>query len=109
MESCGVEKNALYTTGIKYAALSKELIRSTTRTDIWWASKDPNTRYHLLKNPPVGGRPMILKEAMKNAVMVKGILFPIPTISLMFLLPVATKIAPAQKNRVIFPKACMAI
>ena len=52
---------------------------------------------------------MILKEAMKNAAMVKGILFPIPTISLMFRLPVATKIAPAQKNRVIFPKACMAI
>ena len=52
---------------------------------------------------------MTLREPIKNAAIVMGIRLPIPTISLMYFLPVASKMAPAQKNRVIFPKACMAM
>gem|GEM_PF-5696941 len=40
--------------------------------------------------------------AMLNASMVRGILFPIPAISLILVLPVATNMAPAQRKRVIF-------
>ena len=66
-------------------------------------------KYHLLHVPPVGGKPIMLRLPIKNATIVKGICLPRPRISLMLLLCAATKIAPAQKNKVIFPKACIAI
>ena len=49
----------------------------------------------------------MLNELMRNANIVIGMLFPIPAISLILVLCVATAIAPAQKNSVILPKACM--
>ena len=73
------------------------------------ASSVPRARYHLLMKPPQGGRPITLSAPMKKAAMVKGIRRPMPAISLIFVFPVATKIAPAQKKRVILPKACMAM
>ena len=57
----------------------------------------------------MGGKPMILRLPMKNAPMVNGMVRPSPRISLILVLWVATRIAPAQKNSVILPKACMAM
>ena len=56
-------------------------------------------RYHLLHEPPMGGRPMTHTEPRKKALMVNGIFRPMPCISLMFFLWWATYMAPAQKNR----------
>ena len=72
-------------------------------------SSAPINRYHLLQVPPVGGTPIILRLAIKKAAMVIGICCPRPRISLIFDLWVATRMAPAQKNSVILPKACIAI
>ena len=56
-----------------------------------------------------GGMPIMLKEAIKNAVMVHGNRCPIPPSSLIFRRRQAQKMEPAQKNRVILEKAWPAI
>ena len=66
-------------------------------------------RNHLLQLPPAGGSPMIDSEPMKNAPKVIGIVRPSPCIRLMSFSCAATRIAPAAKNKVILPKACIAI
>ncbi|KKM26264.1 hypothetical protein LCGC14_1586550, partial [marine sediment metagenome] len=48
---------------------------------------------------------MTLKAPMKKQASVTGILFPIPAIWLIFLVPVATNMAPAQKKSVILESA----
>ena len=65
--------------------------------------------HHLLHVPPSGGRPMIDSDPMRKAVSVIGMRRPMPSSSLTSVLCAATMIAPAQKNRVILPAACMAI
>ena len=52
---------------------------------------------------------MIESEARKKAAKVQGIVRPRPSSSLTFFLWVATRMAPAQKKRVILPAACIAI
>jgi hypothetical protein len=89
--------------------LRSELITRATVANVNPASRVPDKRYHLLQVPPKGGNPIILKEAMKNAVIVIGIWRPIPYISLISVLCRETIMAPAQKNKVIFPNACKAM
>ncbi len=50
-------------------------------------STEPSARYHLLTKPAVGGVPIMLSEATKNAPIVQGSLRPMPAMSLMFRLP----------------------
>ena len=107
--SDGAAKNALYVIGRKYAALSSELIRKIMKAHCWLESRVPLSKYHLLMNPPVGGNPITQSEPRKNAVIVSGIFRPIPFIWLMYLAPQASYIAPAQRNSVILPMACMGI
>ena len=78
--SDGSAKNALYTIGRKYAALSSELIRKIKNAHCWLESRAPLSKYHLLMKPPVGGRPITQSEPRKNAVIVRGIFRPIPFI-----------------------------
>ena len=64
--------------------------------------------YHLLAKPAVGGTPIMDSAPTVKAAIVHGIRRPIPVSSLTLVLCAATKIAPAQKNSVILPNACMA-
>jgi len=89
--------------------LSSELIISTATMTCLPASKAPNARYHLLHMPPNGGRPMMLRLPIRKAKVVIGMTRPIPRIWLISVLWAATRMAPAQKNSVILPKACMAM
>ena len=66
-------------------------------------------RYHLLHEPPIGGMPIILSDPIKKAKKVSGIVRPSPSIWEISVLWLAIMIAPAQKNSVILPIACMAI
>ena len=58
--------------------------------------------YHLVIKPAKRGTPIKPKETKVKAAIVKGILYPIPAISLMFLFPVFLSMDPATKNIVIF-------
>ena len=70
--------------------LSRELTAKTTKI-IWWPlSAAPSMRYHLLHEPPMGGKPMMLTAPMKKAPKVKGITRPRPRMSLISVLWVAT-------------------
>ena len=51
----------------------------------------------------------MLRLAIIKAAIVKGMVRPSPRIWLISVLWVATRIEPAQKNKVILPKACEAI
>ena len=57
--------------------------------------------------PPMAAEPMIDNEAIKKQKNVTGILRPRPRMSDISVLCANTMIAPAQKNRVILPNACM--
>ena len=103
------EKNARAGITSRYPTESNELIINTTIGMTASASSAPINKYHLTQVPPVGGIPMIDKLAMKNATIVSGIVLPRPRSSETFDLWAATSMAPAQKNKVILPKACMAI
>ena len=63
----------------------------------------------MLHAPPSGGRPVTLSAPMAKAAKVNGIRRPSPAMSLISVLCAATMIAPAQKNSVILPKACIAM
>ncbi len=67
------------------------------------------SRCHLLQMPPMGGTPITHKAPRKKAKKVNGILRPRPLSWLTSVLCAATRMAPAQKNSVILPKACMAM
>ena len=84
-----------------------ELTISTPKSKSLSASKLPTARYHLLHIPPSGGAPMMHKLPRANAIIVSGIFLPRPFNWLISVLCAATMIAPAQKNKVILPKACM--
>ncbi len=51
----------------------------------------------------------MLSDASKKAAKVNGMRRPRPCISLISVLWLATRIAPAQKNSVILPNACIAM
>ncbi len=88
---------------------NNELSINTATNNNCPVSTAPKPRYHLLHMPPRGGKPIILKVAIKKAVKVTGIARPKPSSSLTRFLCVATKIAPAAKKSVILAKACIAI
>ena len=91
--------------GSKYAIFSKELIIKITTGNKYSASKEPTAMLSLLHRPAVGGKPMIAREPIKKAPIVSGICLPTPSRSLTFFTCSDTKMAPAQKNKVILPKA----
>src|SRR3989304_474866 len=79
-------KNALYTTGRKYAAFRMEPMRIKERIKKLPASALPRARYHLLEKPASGGIPIMDKDAIAKDAMVQGIFLPIPLSSLTFVL-----------------------
>ncbi|MCY1237171.1 hypothetical protein D9M72_498570 [compost metagenome] len=66
-----------------------ELAKRTARNAISPASTEPSVRYHLLTKPAVGGTPIMLSDATKNAPIVQGSRRPMPAMSLMFRFPEA--------------------
>src|SRR5699024_5503812 len=59
-------KNARWTIGKKYAAFKTPLTRRTTSAIGTPASKLPQSKNHLLKNPLIGGKPANPIDPIKN-------------------------------------------
>ena len=65
----------------------------------------PSSKYHLLINPTVGGKPTIIIAPIVINKQVIGNFEERLFISLTFLIPVCVAIIPADRNSIIFPKA----
>ena len=93
------------TTGIRYVSARSALaIRVATNTGLP-IDTAPIMIFALLTNPTKNGKPAMPIEAAANAVMVTGMRFPTPIMSVMSFLWVVTNMAPAAMKRVIFMKA----
>src|ERR671919_2850864 len=66
-------KNARTTMGKRYPAFNRPLNNSTASKIGWPVSVVPWAKNHLLRNPPIGGKPANPKEPTAKAAIVIGI------------------------------------
>ena len=65
----------------------------------------PINKYHLLMNPTVGGKPIMINAPINTRKHVIGSFLDKLFISLTSLIPVCVAIIPADRNKIILPKA----